>query len=66
MRVRLTGFRAFWYGRVTRNPIVFHVFAWFGCSVPITRGRLKWVTVPRELRGVEGSHLMTFARRKPK
>jgi hypothetical protein len=48
--VHLTGFRAFWYGKVVRNPIIFHVLAWFGCSVPLTRGRLKWVTVPRELR----------------
>jgi hypothetical protein len=66
MHFQLTSFRAFWYGRVIRNSLVFHVFAWFGCSVPITRGRLKWVTVPRELRGVKESGMITFARGKPK
>jgi len=48
--VQLTGFRAFWYVKAMGNPVIFHVFAWFGCSVPITRGRLKWLTVPRDLR----------------
>jgi hypothetical protein len=46
----LSGWRRFWYTKFMRNPVIFHVFAWFGCSVPLTRGRLRWLTQPREMR----------------
>lgn len=35
-----------------RNPISFHVIAWFDCSVPLSRGRLSRFTGPVELRNL--------------
>ena len=36
--------------RLVRNPMTFHVVAWFDCSVPLTRGRLRRFTRPVEFR----------------
>ncbi len=35
------------------NPISFHILAWFDCSVPLTRGRLRRFTMPIELRTLD-------------
>ncbi|MCU1493689.1 MAG: hypothetical protein JWO62_1453 [Acidimicrobiaceae bacterium] len=48
--VSLTGWRKFWFERVVRNSAVFHVIAWLTCSVPLVRGDLDWMLLPRELR----------------
>jgi hypothetical protein len=37
---RVRGWRRFWYERVVRSPVMFHLFAWLNCSVPGMRGRL--------------------------
>jgi hypothetical protein len=39
--VDLHGWRRVWYRRVMVNSIVFHTFAWFNRSVPVTKGRLN-------------------------
>jgi hypothetical protein len=44
--VPVHGWRRIWYQRVAANTIVFHVFAWFNCSVPGTRGRLSRLMSP--------------------
>jgi hypothetical protein len=49
-QLRLTGWRRVWYLKVARNPVVFYPLAWFGCSVPVTRGRLRGLMEPRETR----------------
>ena len=36
-----------------QNPVTFHVVAWFDCSVPLTRGRLRRFTRPVELRTLD-------------
>src|ERR1700691_1621810 len=36
-----------------QNPVVFHVLAWFDCSVPFTRGRLRKFAEPKELRTLD-------------
>jgi len=36
-----------------RNPVSFHILAWFDCSVPLTRGRLRRFTTPVELRTLD-------------
>lgn len=44
--VPVHGWRRIWYQRVAANTVVFHVFAWFNCSVPGTRGRLNRLMSP--------------------
>lgn len=39
--------------RLVRNPITFHVIAWFDCSVPFTKGRLSRFRTPVELRTLD-------------
>jgi Protein of unknown function (DUF2510) len=39
--------------RLFRNPVTFHVVAWFDCSVPLTRGRLRRFTRTVELRTLD-------------
>ena len=39
--------------RLFQNPVVFHVVAWFDCSVPLIRGRLGRFTTPVELRTLD-------------
>ena len=39
--------------RLFHNPVTFHVVAWFDCSVPLTRGRLRRFTTPIELRNLD-------------
>ena len=39
--------------RLFQNPVTFHVVAWFDCSVPLTRGRLRRFTTPVELRTLD-------------
>ena len=39
--------------RLFQNPVTFHVVAWFDCSVPLTRGRLRRFTTPIELRTLD-------------
>jgi hypothetical protein len=36
-----------------QNPVTFHVVAWFDCSVPFTRGRLRRFTTPIEIRTLD-------------
>jgi hypothetical protein len=36
-----------------RNTVVFHTLAWFDCSVPLTRGRLRRLTRPVELQTMD-------------
>lgn len=36
-----------------QNPVTFHVVAWFDCSVPFTRGRLRRFTTPVEIRTLD-------------
>ncbi len=55
-QIRLTGWRRVWYGKVVRNPVVFYPVAWFGCNVPMTRGRLRGLMEPRETRELRGLH----------
>jgi hypothetical protein len=42
--------RRIWFQRIIRNRVVFHLLAWFQCSVPLTRGHLERFMKPRELR----------------
>jgi hypothetical protein len=44
--IELLGWRRVWYRRVMVNTIVFHTFAWFNCSVPVTKGRLNRLMRP--------------------
>jgi hypothetical protein len=44
--VPVHGWRRIWYQRVAVNTVVFHVFAWFNCSVPGTKGRLDRLMSP--------------------
>jgi hypothetical protein len=47
--VSLTGRRRMWHG-LSRNTVIFHLAAWFNCSVPGVRGRLDRFRQPREIR----------------
>jgi hypothetical protein len=38
---------------LVRNPVSFHVLAWFDCSVPLIRGRLRRRFEPVELRTLD-------------
>jgi hypothetical protein len=42
----LHGWRRVWYQRVMFNTVVFHTFAWFNCSGPVTKGRLNRLMHP--------------------
>ena len=42
----LTGRAKYFRSGFFRNPVVFHVMAWFDCSVPFTRGRLSRIGDP--------------------
>jgi hypothetical protein len=44
--VELHGWRRVWYRRMMVNTVVFHTFAWFNCSVPVTKGRLNRLMDP--------------------
>jgi hypothetical protein len=44
--VPVHGWRRMWYQRVAVNTVVFHVLAWFNCSVPGTKGRLDRLMSP--------------------
>jgi hypothetical protein len=44
--VPVHGWRRIWYQRVAVNTVVFHIFAWFNCSVPGTKGRLDRLMWP--------------------
>jgi hypothetical protein len=44
----LTGWRRLWYRGVVGHPVVFHVLAWFNCSVPGTKGRLDRLMQPAQ------------------
>jgi hypothetical protein len=44
--VPVHGWRRIWYQRVAVNTVVFHVLAWFNCSVPGTRGHLDRLMSP--------------------
>jgi hypothetical protein len=47
----LTGWwQTLWFGRLTRNTVVFHILAWFNCSIPGTKGRLDRLMQPPQAR----------------
>jgi hypothetical protein len=51
-RVSLAGRRRIWH-RVYTNTVIFHIAAWFNCSVPGVRGRLDRFRHPREIRTLD-------------
>jgi hypothetical protein len=48
-----SGHRIIRHRRIMHNTVVFHVLAWFDCSVPFTRGRLRRFTRPIEARTID-------------
>lgn len=47
------GWHQRWYRTILRNTVVFHTMAWFDCSVPVTRGRLRRFMEPIEQRTLD-------------
>jgi hypothetical protein len=48
-------YRSSWYRKGLQNSLVFHILAWFDCSVPLTRGRLRRFMQPREMQTLDQS-----------